>query len=75
MNTINDVIREIDDGTLPDASRRKALVVATSVMGGIGLLAAASPFVASLQPSERALALGGQCGPMSRLWRQASCRP
>lgn len=58
MNTINEVIREIDERTLPDTSRRKALVVATSVMSGIGLLAAAVPFVASLQPSERALALG-----------------
>ena len=75
MNTINEIIHEIDEGTLPDTSRRKALVVATGVMGGIGLLATAAPFVASLQPSERALPLAGQCGPMSRLWRQASCRP
>ena len=59
MNTINEIIHEIDDGTLPDTSRRKALVVVTGVMGGIGLLAAAGPFVASLRPSERSLALGG----------------
>ena len=59
MNTIIEVIHEIDDGTLPDASRRKALVAATSVMGGIGLLAAAAPFVASLEPSEAAKARGG----------------
>ena len=59
MNTIIDVIHEIDAGTLPDASRRKALVAATSAMGGIGLLAAAAPFVASLEPSEVAKARGG----------------
>ena len=59
MTAINEILHEIDDGTLPDASRRKALVVATSVMGGIGLLAAALPFVASLEPSERARAMGG----------------
>ena len=62
MNTIIDVIHEIDAGTLPDASRRKALVAATSVMGGIGLLVAAAPFVASLEPSEAAKARGGLVG-------------
>lgn len=59
MNSVSEVIHEIDDGTLPDARRRKALVAATSVMGGIGLLTAASPFVASLGPSEAAKARGG----------------
>ena len=52
MSSISKVIQEIDDGALPDARRRKALVAATSVMGGIGLLAAASPFEARLGPSE-----------------------
>ena len=59
MNTINQTLHETDDAALPDINRRQALVVATSVMGGIGLLATAVPFVASFQPSERAKALGG----------------
>ena len=42
----------------PDGTRRM-LVAATSVMGGAGILAAAYPFVASLEPSERARAMGG----------------
>lgn len=42
-----------------DARRRKLLVEATSVVGGIGLLTAAYPFVATLEPSERAKAQGG----------------
>lgn len=59
MNAISEFIHEIDDGTLPDARRRQWLVAATGAMGGAGLLAAAYPFVASLQPSQRALARGG----------------
>ena len=59
MNAIGEIIHEIDDGTLPDESRRKALIAATSVMGGIGLLGAAVPFVASLEPSEATKARGG----------------
>lgn len=42
-----------------DPARRALLVGAAGVMGGVGLLATAYPFVASLAPSERARALGG----------------
>ena len=59
MSSISKVIQAIDDGALPDARRRKALVAATSVMGGIGLLAAASRFEASLGPSEATKARSG----------------
>jgi ubiquinol-cytochrome c reductase iron-sulfur subunit len=41
-----------------DNSRRNA-VVATSVVGGIGALCAAIPFVSTFAPSERAKAAGG----------------
>ena len=40
-----------------DAGRRR-WVVATSVVGGAGLVATAAPFVASFSPSERARGLG-----------------
>ena len=59
MNAISHTLHETEDAALPDISRRHALLVATSVMGGIGLLATAVPFVASFQPSEQAKALGG----------------
>lgn len=59
MATISEFIHEIDEGTVPDAKRRELLVAATGVIGGAGLLAAAYPFFASLQPSARARALGG----------------
>jgi ubiquinol-cytochrome c reductase iron-sulfur subunit len=39
-------------------SRRHFLTVATAVTGGVGVVAAAVPFVASFQPSARAQALG-----------------
>ncbi len=42
-----------------DLSRRHFLTVATSVVGGVGVVVAAAPFVASFQPSARAQALGG----------------
>jgi ubiquinol-cytochrome c reductase iron-sulfur subunit len=45
-----------DEG--PDLKRRKALIKATATAGGLGLAAAAYPFLASLAPSERAKALG-----------------
>lgn len=70
MNTIREIIHEIDDGTLPDASRHEALVVATGVIGSIGLVAAASPFFGSLEPSELAKSRGGPvlgCIPSLRL--------
>lgn len=41
-----------------DLSRRKFLTKATSVIGGVGLAYAAFPFLASWQPSARALAAG-----------------
>lgn len=42
-----------------DLSRRHFLTVATSVVGGVGVVVAAAPFVASFRPSARAQALGG----------------
>ncbi|MBW3566580.1 MAG: ubiquinol-cytochrome c reductase iron-sulfur subunit [Proteobacteria bacterium] len=41
-----------------DLTRRHFLTVATSVVGGVGVVAAAVPFVASMQPSARARAAG-----------------
>jgi ubiquinol-cytochrome c reductase iron-sulfur subunit len=41
-----------------DNPRRKFLTIATSVIGAVGVGAAAIPFVASWQPSERAKAAG-----------------
>jgi ubiquinol-cytochrome c reductase iron-sulfur subunit len=41
-----------------DRNRRHFLTVATAVTGGVGLIAAAIPFVASMKPSARAQALG-----------------
>ena len=41
-----------------DQKRRHFLTVATAVTGGVGIAFAAVPFLASLQPSARALALG-----------------
>jgi len=42
-----------------DLDRRHFLTVATAVTGGVGLVAAAVPFIASFKPSVRAQALGG----------------
>jgi len=42
-----------------DLNRRHFLTVATAVTGGVGLVAAAVPFVASFKPSVRAQAMGG----------------
>lgn len=41
-----------------DASRRKALVTVTTAASGIAVIGAATPFLASLGPSERAKAAG-----------------
>lgn len=41
-----------------DKDKRRFLIGATSVVGGIGAVAAATPFVMSLWPSERAKAAG-----------------
>lgn len=43
---------------LPDTERRKLLIAATGVVGGAGIAAASIPFVASMNPSERARAGG-----------------
>ncbi|KAA0207634.1 MAG: ubiquinol-cytochrome c reductase iron-sulfur subunit [Proteobacteria bacterium] len=42
-----------------DLSRRHFLTVATSVVGGVGVVLTAVPFVASFRPSARAQAMGG----------------
>ena len=42
----------------PDDPQRRTWLIASSVAGGAGALAAAVPFVASLGPSERAKAMG-----------------
>ena len=59
MSSITEIIHAIDDGTVPDATRRKVLLTAASLMGSAGLIATGVPFVASLQPSELARARGG----------------
>lgn len=41
-----------------DLTRRHFLTVATSVVGGVGVVAAAVPFLSSMQPSARARAAG-----------------
>lgn len=41
-----------------DRSRRRFLTAATTVVGGVGVAFAAVPFVASLQPSAKAQAIG-----------------
>lgn len=41
-----------------DSKRRRFLVTSTAAVGGIGAVAAALPFVFSMQPSERAKAAG-----------------
>lgn len=42
-----------------DLKRRRFLTVATSAVGGAGVLLGAVPFVSAFQPSERARAVGG----------------
>ena len=46
------------DAAAVDQDRRKFLTVATGATAAVGVVFAASPFVASWQPSERARALG-----------------
>jgi ubiquinol-cytochrome c reductase iron-sulfur subunit len=51
----------MDMATPPESSelaRRKFLLVSTVGVGGVGLVATAIPFIASMQPSERARAAG-----------------
>jgi ubiquinol-cytochrome c reductase iron-sulfur subunit len=45
------------EGTV-DRGKRRCVIGATSVVGGVGVVAAATPFVMSLFPSERAKAAG-----------------
>ncbi len=45
-----------------DLSRRKFLIAATAATGAVGAVLAATPFVASWKPSERARALGAPTG-------------
>lgn len=59
MSTIGEIVHEIDFGAVPDHRRRRILLTATQIVGGVGLLAAAYPFVASLEPSARDRARGG----------------
>jgi ubiquinol-cytochrome c reductase iron-sulfur subunit len=47
-----------DDPGAVDLGRRKFLTAATSATAAVGVVFAASPFVASWQPSERARAMG-----------------
>ena len=47
----------IDQGTI-DQGKRRFLIGATSVVGGIGVVSTATPFVMSFFPSERAKAAG-----------------
>ncbi len=42
----------------PDQSRRRLLLASTGVVGAVGVGAAAWPFLASLQPSQRARVIG-----------------
>src|SRR5690242_2608363 len=46
------------DSPQVDTEKRRFLVAATSVVGGIGIVATAVPFVMSMWPSERAKAAG-----------------
>lgn len=59
MSKLIDLIHQVDEGHLPDATRREVLLAATGVMGAAGLVAASIPFVQSLEPSALALARGG----------------
>lgn len=58
-NTLNPetAITESPDA-LPDFERRKLLVAVTGIVGGASVVAASIPFVASMNPSERARAGG-----------------
>ena len=49
---------QLTDDEKLDRNRRHFLSVAAAVTGGVGLVAAAVPFLSSLQPSARARALG-----------------
>lgn len=59
MSKIVEFIHEVDEHRVPDEARRELLLAATGVMGAAGLIAAAVPFVASLEPSAATRAAGG----------------
>jgi ubiquinol-cytochrome c reductase iron-sulfur subunit len=59
MSTIGEIVHEIDAAAVPDHRRRRILLTATQIVGGVGLVVAAYPFVASLEPSARDRARGG----------------
>jgi len=60
MHTYSDTEVNVSDkkNNDVDSGRRHFLAVATTVTGVVGAVAAAAPFVLSLQPSARAQALG-----------------
>ena len=58
---VNPEIEEAKDQTADqeiDFERRRFLSVGTSIFGGVGMATAAWPFVASMNPSARAIAIG-----------------
>ena len=58
-NTPGPQITDVHDrDALPNPERRKLLTVATGIVGGAGVAAAALPFMISMTPSERARAGG-----------------
>lgn len=59
MSNLSELIHEVDEGRVPDATRRQVLLAATGIMGAAGLVAASVPLVESMQPSALALARGG----------------
>jgi ubiquinol-cytochrome c reductase iron-sulfur subunit len=59
MSTIAEIVHEIDAGAVPEHRRRQILLAATRIVGGVGLLAAAYPFLASMEPSAQDRARGG----------------
>lgn len=59
MNPVMDGFQDVDPQRVSDLRRRELLLVATGVMGGVGVVATSVPFIASLAPSEAALAAGG----------------
>lgn len=58
MKTL-ELVHAIDEGRVPDATRRHTLLGAAATMGTAGLVAASVPFVESLEPSALARARGG----------------
>lgn len=55
---MNDNVSTYDEEPVPNEARRRFLVTATSVIGAIGVVGAAVPFISSWEPNERAKAAG-----------------